>query len=291
MHDAIRKASFLVEALPYIQRFRGKVVVIKVGGAAMDLESGMSGVLADVALMEAVGMRPVVVHGGGPFISQRMQEVGKEPVFVRGRRVTDEATIAIVMSVLVDFLNARLVEELRAAGAKAVGIHPKGSSCLLARRAAPVEADGEKVDLGLVGEVEEVGTDVLTALCREAVVPVVAPVALDRTGRILNINADSVAAAVACAMVAEKIVFMSDTHGILRDPDDPESMVSTLHENEITEMVARGVITRGMLPKVEACLEALHAGVRKAHIVDGRIRHSLLLEIYTDEGIGTEIIA
>jgi len=291
MQDAITKASFLIEALPYIQRFRGTVVIVKLGGAAMDLEGGFGGVLADVALMEAVGMRPIVVHGGGPFISQRMKDVGKEPVFVRGRRVTDAETLEIARSVLVDVLNARLCEEVRAAGAGAVAVHPRGASCLLGRRVGPQEIDGETVDLGLVGEIEEVGREVLLGLCSENVVPVVAPLALDRNGQLLNVNADSVAAAVAQALVAQKIIFMSDTHGILRDPEDPDSLASTLHENEIREMVTRGAISRGMLPKVEACLAALHAGVSKAHVVDGRIRHSLLLEMFTDEGIGTEIVA
>jgi acetylglutamate kinase len=291
MQDAIQKAAVLVEALPYIQRFRGKTVVVKLGGAAMDLDQGVASVLADVALMEAVGMRPVVVHGGGPFISQRMKELGQAPVFVQGLRVTDAATLQVAESVLIDFLNARLVEELRAAGAKAVGIHPRGPSCLIARKMPPVGVQDQAVDLGFVGEVETVASEVILALCREGIVPVVAPVALSRESQVLNINADSAAAAIAAAIVAEKIVFMSDTHGILRDPADPESLASTIHEHEVNEMVARGVITKGMLPKVEACLTALHAGVSKAHVVDGRIPHSLLLEVYTDAGIGTEIIA
>ena len=291
MQDAIRKASVLVEALPYIQRFRGQVVVVKLGGAAMDLEHGVASVLADVALMEAVGMRPVVVHGGGPFISQRMKDLGQKPTFVQGLRVTDSETLEIAESVLIDLLNARLLEELRAAGGKAVGIHPRGASCLLAHKMPPVNVNGQDVDLGFVGEIDAVAKEVILALCREGVVPVIAPIALDRDGRTLNVNADSAAAAIAAAIVAEKIVFMSDTHGILRDPQDPESLVSTIHENEVTEMVARGIITAGMIPKVQACLTALHGGVKKAHIVDGRIPHSLLLEVYTDAGIGTEIVA
>ena len=175
------------------------------------------------------------IHGGGPFISQRMKELGKEPVFVRGRRVTDEETLRIAESVLVDLLNARLVEESCAAGARAVGIHPRGASCLLARKMDPVRIDGELVDLGFVGEVVEVMKEVLLGLCQEGVVPVVAPLALDRSGQLLNINADSVAAAIAAELVAEKLVFMSDTHGILRDPNDPESLVSTIHEQEVDD--------------------------------------------------------
>ena len=289
MKDAIEKAGTLVEALGYIQNFRNRIVVIKLGGAAME-GAELTALLTDVVFMEAVGMRPVLVHGGGPAISKAMKQKGIEPVFVKGRRVTDAATLQIVKDVLVGVINREIVEKIRALGARAEGISPDGNSSIQARQLIMKDEKGEPYDLGLVGEVTRVRTDMMRDFCEARVVPVVAPLGTDGNGQAYNINGDSVASEVAAALGAEKLVYLTDTHGIYTDPNDETSMASHLSEAQITDLVNRGVITRGMLPKVEGCLTAIKSGVRKAHIIDGRIEHSLLLEIFTQRGIGTEIV-
>jgi len=289
LKDAIEKASTLIEALNYIQTFRNRVVVIKLGGSAM-AGAELTALLADVVFMEAVGMRPVLVHGGGPAISRAMKEKGKEPVFVNGRRVTDAATLRIVKDVLVKQINRAIVEEIRLLGARAEGIHPDSNSSIVARQLVMKDASGEPYDLGLVGEVASVKTDVIRDFSEARVVPVIAPLGTGDNGRVYNINGDSVASDVASAMGAEKLVYLSDTHGIYTDPRDEDSFAPHLSESEIEDLVTRGIISEGMLPKVEGCLRAVKGGVRKAHIIDGRIQHSLLLEIFTSKGIGTEIV-
>jgi acetylglutamate kinase len=289
LKDAIEKASTLIEALNYIQTFRNRVVVIKLGGSAM-AGAELTALLADVVFMEAVGMRPVLVHGGGPAISRAMKEKGKEPVFVNGRRVTDAATLRIVKDVLVKQINRAIVEEIRLLGARAEGIHPDSNSSIVARQLVMKDASGEPYDLGLVGEVASVKTDVIRDFSEARVVPVIAPLGTGDNGRVYNINGDSVASDVASAMGAEKLVYLSDTHGIYTDPRDEDSFAPHLSEGEIEDLVTRGIISEGMLPKVEGCLRAVKGGVRKAHIIDGRIQHSLLLEIFTSKGIGTEIV-
>ncbi len=289
MKDAIEKAGTLIEALGYIQNFRNRIVVIKLGGAAME-GAELTALLTDVVFMEAVGMRPVLVHGGGPAISKAMKEKGLEPVFVKGRRVTDAATLGIVKDVLIGVINRDIVERIRSLGARAEGIHPESNSSILARQLIMKDDKGQPYDLGLVGEVTRVRTDYIRDFCEARVVPVVAPLGVDGNGQAYNINGDSVASEVAVALGAEKIVYLSDTHGIYTDPNDESSMASHLSEGQITDLVTRGIITKGMLPKVDGCLGAVKAGVRKAHIIDGRIEHSLLLEIFTSRGIGTEIV-
>jgi len=289
LKDAIEKAGILIEALNYIQTFRNRVVVIKLGGSAME-GAELAALLADVVFMEAVGMRPVLVHGGGPAISKAMKEKGKEPVFVNGRRVTDAATLRIVKDVLVKQINRAIVEEIRSLGARAEGIHPDSNSSILARQLLMKDESGKPYDLGLVGEVASVKTDVIRDFCEARVVPVIAPLGSGENGRVYNINGDSVASDVAAALGAEKLVYLSDTHGIYTDPKDENSFAPHLSETEIEDLVKRGIISEGMLPKVEGCLKAVKAGVRKAHIIDGRIQHSLLLEIFTSKGIGTEIV-
>ncbi len=290
MEEAIRKARVLIEALPYIQSFHDKVVVIKLGGSAMEDSAALDGVLQDLVFMSAVDIRPVVVHGGGPSISREMSRRGKVPNFVRGYRVTDEETMEIVADVL-GAINRDIVRRIDALGGRAESFADPSKSVLRAKRKPPItDAEAGRLDLGLVGTVEAVDTEALTRLSAEHVVPVLAPLGRGPSGETLNINADSAASFVAGAVGAVKIVFLSDTHGITIDPDDDDSLVSTLTENEVNSLVRDGVIKGGMLPKVEACIAALDAGVGKAHIVDGRIAHSLLLEIFTEEGIGTQIL-
>jgi acetylglutamate kinase len=289
LKEAIEKASILVEALAYIQSFRNRIVVVKLGGAAME-GAELTALLTDVVFMEAVGMRPVLIHGGGPAISKQMKEKGLDPVFVKGRRVTDAATLEIVKDVLIKVINRDIVEEIRSLGGRAEGIHPESNSSISARRLIMQDEKGEPYDLGLVGEVARVRTDIMRDFCEARVVPVISPLGVDDQGQAYNINGDSVASEVAIALGAEKIVYLTDTHGIYTDPKDENTMASHLSQSQIDDLVKRGIITKGMLPKVEGCLAAVKSGVRKAHIIDGRIEHSLLLEIFTSRGIGTEIV-
>jgi acetylglutamate kinase len=289
LKNAIKKASILIEALGYIQNFRNRIVVIKLGGSAME-GAELTALLTDVVFMEAVGMRPVLVHGGGPDITKAMQERHKKPVFVNGRRVTDAETLEIVRDVLVNQLSRRIVEKIRLQGGRAEGIHPDSNSSIVARKLVMKDDSGRSYDLGLVGEVAQVRTDVIRDFCEARVVPVISPLGTGEDGLVYNINADSVASEVAVAMAAEKIVYLSDTHGIYTDAGDDTSLASHLSERQIDELVKRGVINEGMLPKVEGCLRSVKAGVRKAHVIDGRMMHGLLLEIFTRRGVGTEIV-
>ncbi|HRU07033.1 MAG TPA: acetylglutamate kinase [Candidatus Brocadiia bacterium] len=293
--EAIRKSAVLIESLPYIRQFRGRLVVVKFGGAAMESPEILDQVLRDVVYMESVGMRPVLAHGGGPAISAAMKARGKQPVFVKGRRVTDEETLAIARDVLVNQINADICERLSRLGGHPEPVSNGADAALIGRKVLfkvrNAQGVEEEVDLGLVGEVTAVDTQRFWELTMRGIIPVVAPLATNPAGGALNINADTAAGFLAGALRAEKVVFLSDTHGILRDPKDKESLAPTLTGAEIRAMIAAGAIDGGMLPKVEACLAALAGGVSKAHIVDGRIKHSLLLEIFTDQGIGTEIVA
>ncbi len=289
MHAAIPKAAALVEALGYIQRFHDKVVVVKVGGSIMDDEQTLSSLLTDIVFMNYVGMRPILVHGGGKAINEAMEKAGLTPQMVMGRRYTDERTLAIAEQVLCNQINRFIVSFINAQGCEAMGLHSLSSGVMFAKKALLDGPDGRKIDLGYVGEVTEVNDRLLELLVAADAIPCIATIARDNAGGKLNVNADTAAGAVAAATRADKLVVLSDTHGIRRDPKDPETRLSSLTLGEVDQLVADGVISRGMLPKVEACAKALRAGVAKAHIVDGRIPHSLLLEIYTAEGIGTEI--
>ena len=287
---ASEKASVLIEALPYVQTFARKLVVIKLGGSAMDTEEYLSCGMDDVAFLHAVGIRPVIVHGGGPAISAEMKRRGKEPVFSHGRRVTDDETMEIVEDVLVNTINRQIVDVLERHGCPARGLNYSNSAVLHGTKLAAIETGGDVVDLGRVGEVTSVNVAEILECTWERVVPVMTPISVDEAGRTLNVNADSAAAKVAAELGAAKLVFVSDTHGIYTDSQDTASMASSLREKEVTRLIRDGVIEGGMLPKVEGCLAAVRSGVGKAHIIDGRIKHSLLLEIFTDEGIGTEIL-
>ncbi len=290
MENAISKAEILIEALGYIQRFAGKIIVVKFGGSIMDDAGAMDNILTDLVFMATVGIRPVVVHGGGKEISNALKETGIETRFVQGRRYTDQRTLNIAEHILCNLINKRIVDSLSAKGAKALGLHSL-SSCVLFGQRMYLKGDNDKrIDIGFVGEIREVNSYLLKVLCSAKTIPVIAPIALDPAGGKLNVNADDAAGEVAAALRAEKLVILSDTHGIRLDPNDPNSLASSLAEEQIKQLIEKQVITGGMLPKVNACLRAIEAGVNKAHIIDGRIAHSLLLEIYTDKGVGTEIL-
>ena len=289
MQQAIDKAAALVEAHAYIRAFRGAVVVVKIGGSIMDEPDTLAALVQDVCFLASVGMRPILVHGGGKAINDRMARAGLEPQFVQGRRYTDDRTLALAEDVLVNGINRQIIETVKEFGHEAMGLHSLGSCVVFGRRLKLAGEEGRQIDLGLVGEVEDVNARLLRAVLDTKLIPVIAPIARDRAGGKLNINADSVAGRVAAAVDAEKLVLVSDTHGI-RKSDDVDDLAHHLDRAEIADLVERGIITAGMLPKVEASLVAVSAGVRKAHIIDGRIPHALLLEVYTDTGIGTEIV-
>jgi acetylglutamate kinase len=288
--EAIRKADVLIEALGYIRKFHGRFTVIKLGGSVMENPEALRALLVDVVFMQTVGMRPVVVHGGGKAISAAMARAGLEPRFVLGRRYTDDATLGIVADVLINDINADIVRHIKKYGGRAAGMDPRTTPCLYGHKLTLAGEGGERVDLGRVGEVDEVDTPPIENLCLAGVVPVLPSLALDEDETsLLNVNADTAAAAVARYLEAEKLVFLTDMPGILRDKKDPSTLLTGLTPGQCRDLIAEGVIESGMIPKVEACLESLAAGVKKVHILDGRLRHSLLLEIFTDRGIGTMI--
>jgi acetylglutamate kinase len=294
---SIDKANVLIEALPYIKAFAGKTVVVKYGGAAMSDAGLKRSVALDIILMRYVGMHPVVVHGGGPEITRTMELAGLTPTFVGGMRVTDRETMKIVEMVLVGQINQELVTLINQHGGLAVGLSGKDGGLIRARRATAaavasekgraVQADAQRVDLGYVGEVVGVNERVLRALERDGFTPVVAPTGADEAGVTYNINADLAAGEIAAALRAEKLVLLTDTDGIL---DRDGKLVPTLTREQVTPLVTDGTISQGMLPKVQACLTALGNGVKKTHIINGTIPHALLLEIFTPEGVGTEIV-
>jgi acetylglutamate kinase len=281
----------LIEALGWIRRFRGTVTVIKLGGSVLEDENALRHMLLDIVFMETVGMRPVVVHGGGAAISRQMAEAGIEPRFIEGRRYTDDATLAIVEKVLAYDLNewlARRVEEL---GGRAMNLNFRTTNVLFGERITLEGAGGKEMDLGYVGRVTHVDRTTIENLCYSGQVPIIPSMCVDeKTGQKLNVNADTAATAVAQALGAEKLIYLSDVNGVRRDKRDPDSLIHSLTAAEARQLIRDGVIDAGMIPKVEACLETLDRGVRKVHIIDGRLRHSLLLEIYTNTGVGTEII-
>jgi len=290
VQEAISKAKVLIEALPYIREYYGKIIVVKLGGSVMNDRETERELLRDVVFMNYVGMRPIIVHGGGKEISQAMDEAGLEPTFVQGLRYTDDRTLAIAEHVLCGQVNRRIVETLEGLGVEAIGLNSLTSCVLFAERMYLEGEADRRIDVGYVGRIEQVNAKVLKLLCASDTIPVIAPIARDRSGGKLNINADSAAGEVAAAVGAEKLVNVSDTHGIRENLGDPDSFRPSLNRSEIAEFMAKGIIDKGMIPKVEACLHALDAGARKAHIIDGRIAHSLLLEIFTDRGVGTQIL-
>ena len=286
MTGAVQRAEILMEALPYIQEFHGKTVVIKYGGAAMEQTDLKASFARDVILLRCVGINPVIVHGGGPQIDALMKRLGKEPRFVGGMRVTDEETVEIVEMVLVGRINKEIVGLINLHGGKAVGLSGKDGDLVRARRLGHRLPSGETVDIGLVGEVEAINPAPIRLLEQNGFVPVIAPVGVGAGGETYNINADLVAGHLAAALQAEKLVHLTDVGGI-RDQDG--ARLSTLTKKDAARLMEAGVIEGGMLPKVESSLRALEGGTAKAHIIDGRTPHAILLELFTKEGIGTEI--
>lgn len=288
-----QKAAVLIEALPYIQSFYGKTIVIKYGGNAMINDQLKHKVMQDIILMKYVGMRPVVVHGGGPEITGFLKQIGKQSEFVSGLRVTDAETVAVAEMVLVGKINSEIVALLNRRGAKAVGLSGKDADLIKARKhLAEVYEQGEirKVDIGFVGDVVKINTAILTTLLAQDYIPVIAPIGVGDHNESYNINADYVAGEIAGALGAEKLLLLTDVEGIYRDYQDKDSFISTLTLAEAREMILAGNIDGGMIPKVEACVRALTGGANKTHIIDGRQPHSLLLEVFTAEGIGTEVV-
>jgi acetylglutamate kinase len=289
MQDAISKADTLIEALGWIRQFRDKTIVIKLGGSVLDNGDMLRHILLDILFMETVGLRPVVIHGGGARINAAMKEAGIEPRFVQGRRYTDAATLEIVERVLAEETNEYIAEQFEKIGGRAMTLNFKSTPVLFGQRLTLTEMDGSTTDLGFVGEVTDVERLVIDNLCYAGQVPFIPSMCLTADGQKLNVNADTAATKLATELNAEKLVFLSDVPGVLSDPQDPSTLISSLNRKKTEEMIASGKISGGMIPKVEACLETLKQGVKKIHIVDGRIRHSLLLEVYTSSGVGTVI--
>lgn len=290
-----RQAAFtqhLIEALPYMQDFHGKTMVIKFGGAAMTDQAQLDEFTSDIALLATVGIRPVVVHGGGPMITAMMRRLGKTPEFIDGLRVTDADTVEITEMVLCGTVNGQIVDFINAHGGRAVGLSGKDGGLLKARkRLAPGKTNDDVIDLGYVGDVVGVNPDVIRTLESQGFIPVVSPLASSPDDRhTYNINADTVAGELAKALGAEKLVLLSDTEGVLNDPKNPETVISKIYLHEIDAYIASGVIVGGMIPKVKACEAAVRGGVNKAHIISGVVPHALLLELFSDAGIGTEFL-
>jgi len=290
MQKIIEKADVLIEALPYIQQFRGAIIVVKFGGSAMEDDANTERILTDVTFMECAGMRPVIVHGGGKAITRGLKASGIESRFVRGLRVTCEKTIAIVEKVIKGEVNPRLVKTLQRKGARAQGL--QGEEVFQVERKTEVDPDtGKTLDWGFVGEPKEVNTRPVMDLLEKDMIPVITPLGMGVDGRVHNVNADTAAAALAKTLKARKLVFLTDVPGLMRNPKDPASVMPTLRISEVAELIQKGVIGGGMLPKISSCVEALNAGVRKIHLIDGMMAHSLLLEIFTTKGVGTEIVS
>lgn len=287
MKAVIEKAKVLVEALPHIQRFKGETVVVKFGGSSMDHMNVVRDILEDVAFMGCVGLRPVIVHGGGKAISAQLKLKGVQPRFVRGLRVTDDETVHVVEHVLNKAVNPELVRILNELGCPARGIHGEDIVSVTKHR----DPDAPDLDWGWVGDVADVDDLPVRAYLEAGITPVITPLGSDREGQVYNVNADSAAAGLAEKLKARKLVFLSDVPGLLSDPEDRKSLISTLHFSEVEDLIERGIIGGGMLPKIGGALKAIKAGVRKTHIIDAALPHSLLLELFTDRGVGTEIVA
>ena len=291
MQKSIEKVEILMEALPYIRRFYHKTIVIKYGGAAMADDGLKEGFAMDIVLMKYVGLNPVVVHGGGPQIGEVLQQMGKSSTFVQGMRVTDQATMDVVEMVLVGKVNKEIVELINRCGGKAVGLSGKDGGLIQAKKLhlspeGQKDAPSEIVDLGMVGEVEGINAAVIKTLDDGDFIPVIAPVGIGADDKTYNINADLVAGKVATALKAEKLILLTDVQGVL---DKHGALITTLKAKEAAGLIRQGVASAGMIPKLTCCLEALAGGVGKAHIIDGRIKHALILEIFTDQGVGTEL--
>ncbi|NJK29482.1 MAG: acetylglutamate kinase [Acaryochloris sp. SU_5_25] len=284
MFDASDRVQILSEALPYIQTFAGRTIVVKYGGAAMKDSSLKATVIRDIVFMACVGLRPVLVHGGGPEINLWLEKLGIKPQFSQGLRVTDALTIEVVEMVLVGRVNKDLVSLINQAGGSAVGVCGQDGKLIIAR------PQGES-DIGFVGDVAAVNPQLISSLVEGGHVPIVSSVAADEAGQVYNINADTVAGELAAALGAEKLILLTDTPGILQDYQDPDSLIHQLNIHQARTLIEQGIVTRGMIPKVNCCIRSLAQGIQAAHIIDGRVPHALLLEIFTDAGIGSMITA
>ncbi|HZZ29721.1 MAG TPA: acetylglutamate kinase [Pirellulales bacterium] len=287
---AIEKADVLIEALGWIRRFRDKVTVIKLGGSVMEDQNALRHLLVDIVFMESVGMRPVVVHGGGAAISRAMDAAGLKPKFIQGRRYTDDATLKIVEEVLAYQTCEQIAHSIEEFGGRAMPLNFRTTNVLFGERITLKDDAGHDIDLGHVGTVTRADRTTIENLCYAGQVPVIPSMCLGPGGEKLNVNADTAATAIATALGAEKLIFLSDVNGVRRKKDDPGTLIHSLTAEQAREMIREGAIESGMIPKVEGCLAILDKGVRKIHIIDGQLRHSLLLEIYTNKGVGTEMI-
>jgi acetylglutamate kinase len=288
----MENVKVLVEALPYIRDFHGSTMVIKFGGHAMVNEEIMEKTIKDILLLYFVGIKPVVVHGGGPEISEKMEKFGLQPKFVDGLRITDEDTLEVVQMVLDGKINSKIVSTFIKNGGKAVGISAKDGLLVVAKKKTIRKKMGDKeveLDLGYVGESEIVNPEILEILVENSFIPVISPIAADREGRVFNLNADVVAGHIAGALRAKKLIMLTDVPGLLSEPDNPESLISRIKLSELEKMVDRGTIQGGMIPKVESVIIAMKSGVEKAHIIDGSKEHSILIELFTKKGIGTMV--
>ena len=286
--------NILMEALPYIKKFHSKKILIKYGGHAMVNEDSMALTARDTVLLKYVGIDPIVVHGGGPEISRAMEKLGKKSEFVEGLRVTDEETMEIIQMVLVGKISTNIVSQINLHGGKSIGISGKDSELIRARKKTNMlinESTGEtkEVDLGFVGEVICINNEILEMFTSNNYIPVIAPIGLGENGSTLNLNADTAAGEIAQNVDAEKLIILTDVPGLLRDPDDPSTLIQRIRVDEVPGLIEEGIISGGMIPKIETCVNALNGGVKSAHIIDGRVKHSILLEIFTKEGIGTMI--
>lgn len=293
MGDFLKKANILIEALPYMRNFSGRTFVVKYGGAAQVDESLKNAFAQDIALLSFIGIRPVIVHGGGPKISSTMEKMGKKPEFVHGQRVTDKETMDIVEMVLGGLVNKEIVSLINRHGGKAIGLSGKDGSLIKAKKkvlkkTSPDAGVEEIIDIGLVGEVTEINSEIIGSLEKEGFIPVISPIGIGTHGETFNINADYVASAIASALKAEKLILLTDVEGI---KDKKGGVISSVHKKDIKKLVDDGTVSGGMIPKIQACRQALESGVKKNHIIDGRVAHCLLLEIFTNKGIGTEIVA
>ena len=286
----LARTESLIEALPFIQKYRGHLFVIKYGGSAMEDEQTVERLLRDVVFLEAVGINPVLIHGGGKAITARMREAGIKAQFVNGLRVTCEKSIQIVEEVLSRKISPKIVETINGFGGRAVGI-PGNEVFQVTKLPLQRDEKGEEVDLGFVGEVANVSLEQIRKAVEEEMVPVISPIGRDTSGASYNLNADTAAGAVAAALGASKMVYLSDVPGIMRDPKEADSLISTLSIQEVQSLIDEGIIAGGMIPKVTSAISAIEMGVKKVHFIDGRIAHSLLLEVFTNTGVGTEIVA
>ncbi|MEM9444338.1 MAG: acetylglutamate kinase [Verrucomicrobiota bacterium] len=288
MLDIESSTSILIEALPYIQKFRGQTFVIKYGGSAMEEPQLVESTLKDIVFLEAVGINPVLVHGGGKAISRRLQEKGIETKFINGLRVTDKPSVTIINEVLNQVINPEIVNRINSLGGHARSY--QGNQVLRVKKREATDEKGNLINLGFVGEVISCDVFDLRMAISHEVVPVVSPIGTDKEGQPYNVNADTAAAEITMALNASRIIYLSDVQGILKDPNNPETLIPTVSEKDISDLTATGMLSGGMLPKVESALQVLKSGTEKVHMIDGRIPHALLLELFTDKGIGTEIV-